>query len=75
MASDVEGLKDIVANAGILFTPKNEVELASCILKLMNDKDYYNMIADKCKQRSLCFNSDIMAESYVQLYNEILKEE
>lgn len=75
VASDVEGLKDIVANAGILFTPKNEVELASCILKLMNDKDYYNMIADKCKQRSLCFNSDIMAESYVQLYNEKLKEE
>lgn len=73
VASNVEGLKDIVANAGILFAPKNEVELASCILKLTNDKNYYNIIADKCKQRSLCFNSDIMAKSYMQIYNEIIK--
>ncbi|WP_278626057.1 glycosyltransferase [Parabacteroides gordonii] len=72
VASNVDGLRDVVANAGILFRPKDEVELASCLLKLKKDKNYYYMIADKCKQRSLYFSSEKMSESYLQLYNKLL---
>ncbi|MBP3517067.1 MAG: glycosyltransferase [Parabacteroides sp.] len=72
VASNVDGLRDVVANAGILFSPNDEVELASCLFKLKKDKNYYNMIANKCKQRGLCFSSKKMAESYWRLYNKLM---
>ena len=32
------------------------------------DKDYYNLVADKCQKRAQLFNYSLMANSYKKLY-------
>lgn len=74
IASNVPGIKEIVINAGVLFEPKNEKELATLILELLNDKEYYDKITLQCLQRAKQFSIDKMIESYIDLYNDMYYE-
>lgn len=71
VASDVEGMNEVVKGAGLLFKPHNDYELASLILKLYEDVDYYNTVAQLCKERSSIFDVKNMASQYMAIYNEI----
>lgn len=74
VASNVDGLRDVIGDAGILFEPDDEAGLALYLQKLKEDQDYYNMIAERCRKRSLLFSSDVMGASYIQLYDQILRK-
>lgn len=72
VASDVPGLREVVDGYGLLFKDNDEKELASHILKLMNDPAFYKEIKEKCLQRAEDFKIEKMIDSYIGVYHEII---
>ena len=68
IASDVDGLREVVKDAGILFKHQDEKELAEAILKLSHNKDIYKSTADQCLTRALKYDITFMAQQYWQVY-------
>jgi len=72
VASDVPGLHDVVKNAGILFPQGDEKALSTAILKLLDDKQYYEMTVQKCLQRAEEYDIIKMVNKHIQLYYSII---
>ena len=72
IASDVDGLREIVGGAGVLFENKNAADLSNAIQGLYDDEKYYTNVAEACLQRSKLFDVDIMVSSYLNVYNSVL---
>lgn len=75
VASDVPGLREIVKNYGLLFKQGDSEELANHILKLYEDKEYYDLIEDKCLERAKEFDIQKMVDNYIQVYKKLLSNE
>lgn len=73
IASEVPGLQEIVGGYGLLFPFGNAEKLAECILELEN-KEYSDMVIERCIKRSLQFNIDLMVTRHIALYSHIIKE-
>ena len=73
IASDVDGLKQVVEGAGEIFSKGNAEELAQKISKLLKNKDYYEILSEKCKHRASLYDIEIMAKGYKQVYYELTK--
>lgn len=71
IASDVDGLKQVVEGAGEIFCKGNDSELASKVNNLLNNEDYYNQISEKCKQRATLYDIQFMAEKYKAIYYDL----
>lgn len=71
LASDVDGLREVVKGAGLLFKVGDAKALSEEILKLEADKDYYNKVAQACQQRARDFDISKMAEGYLKVYNSL----
>lgn len=72
LASDVDGLREVVKEAGLLFPPLNPEALANHIVRLeVNPKDY-KAIADNCIERACQFDISRMTEEYLEVYKSIL---
>ncbi len=74
IASNVAGLSEVVAGAGLLFEKGNSLELANKIKSLLladNLDDYYK-ISNKCKIRAKQFDVNIMIGKSVSLYNDLV---
>lgn len=69
IASDVDGLKQIVEGAGIIFDRGNAEALAQEISRLLSNEEYYSKISDACHQRALMYDISLMAEKYKSVYN------
>lgn len=69
VASDVEGLHDIVGGYGVLFPHEDIKALADMIQKLCEDETFAREIAEKCQQRAKMFDIEVMAQKYMNLYN------
>lgn len=74
IASDVDGLKQIVEGAGVIFPKGNVKELARYISLLLDNKSYYESIVNKCKKRALLYDIEKMAMRYKDVYCELLKK-
>lgn len=72
VASSVEGLKQVVSDAGVLFKAGDEKELATAVNKLLNDRELYLSVAKKCSVRSKEYDLSRMATKYVNVYQSIL---
>lgn len=68
IATDVDGLRQIVEGAGEIFTLGNASELAAKVNGLLANVHYYQFIAERCKQRSLTFDIDTMNRNYKKTY-------
>lgn len=68
VAADVEGLRQVVEGAGVLFPQGDEKALAEQLNRLLTDKDYYAKTADSCKRRSVEYSIELMTERYLSLY-------
>jgi glycosyltransferase involved in cell wall biosynthesis len=68
IASNVDGLKQVVDGAGILFEHENDLDLALKLNKLLSDQEYYKKVAVRCKQRSENYNIEEMTNSYINVY-------
>lgn len=71
IASDVDGLREVVNGYGLLFPHKDDKALATIIQNLSEDKDYYQKVAEKCWERAQMFDIQKMIESYNELYNNL----
>ena len=68
IASDVDGLHEMVANAGILFQHQNAEQLAQEIKALDDNPTKYKSIADQCLNRAKSFDIAIMVDKYNDVY-------
>ncbi len=74
IASDVDGLREVVDGAGVLFAHQDAEGLAKEILKLDANPEIYEEVADICLERAKQYDISKMVDSYHKLYSEILKQ-
>lgn len=72
LASDVDGLREVVGGAGILFPHEDAQALAEHILQLEYDHEAYINIADKCSKQAYMYDSGKMFSNYEFLYNSLI---
>lgn len=73
VASNVQGLKEIIAGYGMLFPPGNDEQLANHLLELYHDRGTYNRLVNKSIEHSREFDIEIVADKYEKVYKEIVK--
>lgn len=74
VASDVGGLRDVVAGAGVLFPHGDEKELAKHIQYLCEHPDEYRAVAERCQERARQYDISVMADKYLELYQELYQD-
>lgn len=75
IASCVGGIPDIIQNyqTGILVNPKDALAISSAILKLMQDKELYNLLKNNAYQRLIDkFSLPKMVEETDKAYKDLL---
>ena len=70
--SDVNGLREVVAGAGILVKCADANELSKVILKLNDDISYRNEVTKKCQVRAAQFDNRQVAEKYLNVYAQFV---
>ena len=73
IASDVDGLRDVVGGAGILFPHGDAKALANLIKELCENPRYYKQVAQACQERANNYDISKMAASYHALYESLLQ--
>lgn len=68
LASDVDGLREMTINAGILFRHQNAAQLAEKIMMLDKSPSKYQQIAQQCFDKAKLFDISIMVEKYNNVY-------
>lgn len=68
IASDVEGLRDIVNGAGILFPHKVHNALAIELESLCRNPELYKKVATACQAKAKQYDINIMAQKYNKIY-------
>lgn len=71
IASNVDGLAQVVGGAGLLFETSNAKALAVEIQSLLNDKKMYQEVATQCAKRASDFNIRKTVDKYLKLYMDI----
>lgn len=73
IASDVDGLREVVGGAGVLFPHGDDKSLAESIQRLCENPVYYREVAEACQNRAKQYDISLMAESYNKLYQSLLQ--
>lgn len=71
IASDVDGLREVVKDAGVLFPHGDDRQLAAEIQRLCDNPAYYREVADQCQQRARLYDISVMAKNYLRLYQSL----
>lgn len=74
IATNIDGVKEIVDGYGLLFEKGNEQELAVHVNRLMEDKEFYRNTAEQCFVRANEFDINRMIDRYIVLYNKVLED-
>lgn len=69
VASDVDGLHEIVDGYGILFPHQNDKALANTIIDLMKKPDYAKKIAEKCFEKACQYSIIKTVYAYQEEYS------
>ena len=72
VASDVNGLREIVSGAGGLFEDGNSHQLANLIVNIMTDGELYDLMAEKCVNRAMEYGIKGTLEEYEKIYRELV---
>lgn len=72
LASDVDGLSQVVGGAGILFAPGDDNELASRVKELIDSEDLRNVIIKKQIERVKAFDINRMVDEYCDIYHKMM---
>ncbi|SHG59711.1 glycosyltransferase [Flavobacterium johnsoniae] len=72
IASNVEGLSNVVEGAGILFEKGNDIELASKIKKVLNNS-VYNQLVNLGLKRAEKYNITNMVDLHIDMYKSLLE--
>lgn len=71
LASYVDGLREIVKVARILFPHQDGKDLAESILSIDADTALYNEIANQCFDRVRQYEIAAMCDGYLRMYNSL----
>jgi glycosyltransferase involved in cell wall biosynthesis len=71
IATNVDGLAQVIGNAGILFTPEDDKQLADIIKRLSEDKILYDEVSAKCSKQAELFDISMMVSGYLSVYNSL----
>ncbi len=71
LASDVDGLREVVDGNGILFDDGNDILLADKIKGLIDNPNLYAEIGRKCANAALQYDIQLTADKYLQLYHSL----
>lgn len=74
IASDVNGLREIVNGAGLLFPHGDEKELAHKIQWLCEHPDEYREVAERCQEKARQYDISVTADNYLKLYEKLLNK-
>lgn len=74
IASDVEGMRDLVGGAGLLFPLGNAEALAALIREVCENPEKVREIGRKCQERAMQYDIAETAKRYHALYKEVLTE-
>ena len=72
VASDVDGLREMVGGSGVLFEHGNDKDLAEKIQWLCEHPDEYRKVAQRCQEKARQYDISITAEKYLDLYHQVL---
>lgn len=72
LASDVDGLHEIVNGNGILFRHEDAKDFADSIMKLEDDENFRKSIIEKCKIKASKYDIGIMTRQYLDVYEQLL---
>lgn len=73
VATAVDGLKQVVDGAGLLFKSGDENDLAAKVVSLLSNKKTYDEISERCFNRSKQYDISHTAKEYLNIYNSITK--
>lgn len=73
IASDVDGLREMVEGAGVLFKEGDDKELAVKIAELCQQPEKYQQIAKQCEIKARDYSIEKMADAYLEVYKKIVK--
>ena len=73
IASDVDGLREVVQGAGVLFGHGDAQGFADAILRLDSDAAYREAVASACRERARGYDIGVMAQGYLQEYEKLRK--
>lgn len=73
LASDVDGLRDVVGNKGCLFPVGDHYKLASLITSIFSDEKRYEDLQSFFANRCKSFNIDKTNEDYYKMIKELTK--
>lgn len=71
IASDVDGLREVVSGAGVLFPHEDADALAGEILRLEADPELYKTTAERCVSHARNYDISRMVEGYDKVYQSI----
>lgn len=71
MASNVQGLKEVVGGAGVLFTENDPMDLALKISELMNNQELYERVSLACLERARNYDISKVASRYNACYQQL----
>lgn len=71
IASDVDGLREVVNGYGVLFPEGDAQALAKEISYLGENREFYQSVAKRCFQRASDFDISKMVEGYYRIYNSL----
>lgn len=74
IASDVNGLREVVKGAGILVKCGDAKQLATEIKRLSEDKSYYSDVVAKCMERASHYDIHDVADKYLEEYKRFVLE-
>lgn len=72
VASDVEGLAEVVRGGGLLFKKGDEEELCRHILDLSGDSAFYNRTSLNGVEKSKRYDIQVLVDQTVDLYRKVL---
>ena len=70
-ASNVDGLREVVDGAGVLFPHSDHEAFASAVMQLETSPEMYASVAASCGRRAWEFDISKMADGYFELYNNL----
>ena len=72
IASDVEGMRDLVGGAGLLFPQGDADALAALIREICENPEKAREIGRKCRERAMQYDIAETAKRYHALYEDVL---
>jgi glycosyltransferase involved in cell wall biosynthesis len=72
VATDVDGLKQVVEGAGVIFPVGDYRALAAHVNRLLTNKEEYILVSEKCRKRAEMYDIKSMVSAYESLYTSLI---